>query len=336
MSDSSIQPNPLTDPIVPAIRSIALVAAQSMGMFSALADGPLPVEPLAKALGRDALGIERIAGVLTACGYLRRIDGCLALAEPARMTLLQGSPLQLTNWLQFCQIQLRAFEHLEDVLRDGRPVDLLGLMGSREALLTHQRAMAETAKPAADWVAANTPVPHGAKTMLDIGGSHGLYSAALCRANPPLRSDVLELPSVIDVARDVSREHSADAFVSYVEGDISSTTSLHHIYDLVFLGNIIHHIPRSEAPAALEKVAACTCPGGTVAIWDLREPLAASDATTACFSLFFYLTSGARCYAASEIRELLQASGYEDFREVRPPQTSTHALYTARRLDRSR
>ena len=38
------------------------------------------------------------------------------------------------------------------------------------------------------------PVPDGARDMLDIGGSHGYLSVAVCRRHPELRATVLDLP----------------------------------------------------------------------------------------------------------------------------------------------
>ncbi len=42
-------------------------------------------------------------------------------------------------------------------------------------------------------IVKRTPVPRGATALLDIGGSHGYYSVALCRKHPGLRD--LETPN---------------------------------------------------------------------------------------------------------------------------------------------
>jgi hypothetical protein len=243
------------------------------------------------------------------------------------MALVEGG---LTNWVAFCKVQLQAVSQLESALVDDRPVDLFGLMGSEAELLTHQRAMAETARPAADWIAANVPVKPGAAAMLDIGGSHGLYSAAVCRLHPPLKAEILELPAVIEMSRAVSREYATDQFVRHLEGDIATTT-LSRQYDVVFLGNIIHHLPEADALVALKKIAAHTVPGSTIAIWDVAETDDQPDEAAACFSLFFYLTSGAKCYSEAEITAMLESSGFGDIQAKRPPRNSTHVLFTARK-----
>jgi 2-polyprenyl-3-methyl-5-hydroxy-6-metoxy-1,4-benzoquinol methylase len=201
-------------------------------------------------------------------------------------------------------------------------------MPGEEALLTQQRAMAETAKPAAAWVAEHTPVRPGASLMLDVGGSHGIYSAAICKRNPPLRSQVLELPAAISLAAKVSKEYGTDEWIGYIEGDITATP-LQGPYDLVFMGNIIHHQSENSLRAVLSKAAAHIEPGGTVVIWDIAGNEAPADEKTACFSLLFYISSGARCYTESEIVRLLEASGFDTVRVFRAP--STHTLFTAKK-----
>jgi len=330
MKNSSAQPNPLTDPVVPAIRSEALIAAASAGFFDALARRPLKAPALARALGLDTTGVKRVADVLAACGYLERAGDVYALTDVSRTAFLKTGSVRLTNWVKFGAIQLRGLRRLQKVLESGRPVDLYDLMENENELLTQQRAMAETAGPAAGWVAENIPVRSGAEYMLDIGGSHGLYSAAICRRNPPLLSDVLELPSVINAARKVSKEYSTARFVNYIEGDIA-TGELTKTYDVVFLGNIIHHQKKKTAGSVLSKIASSMTPGGTIALWDLAETGERPDETAACFSLFFYLTSGAGCYSERETAALLESAGFECVESIHPTRTSTHVLSIGRR-----
>lgn len=322
--------NPLTDPVVPVVRSTCLIVAQSIGLFEALAEEPLEARRLSRKLGLDPLGIKRLLEVLRVSGYVSYSDNRYQLTEISRMSLLKGSSLELTNWVEFCQVQIRALSHLQDVLSTGHPVDLFDLLPGDTGVLLHQRAMAETAKPIADWVAANIPIHPGSRIMLDVGGSHGLYSAAVCRLHPPLAADVMELSSVLEFARVVSTEYSTNQFVNHIEGDIVNSP-IPKTYDVVFLGNLIHHLSNSNAHIALGKIFSCLRPGGTIAVWDMSSTEQEHDDTSACFSLFFYLTSGTRCYSESEIRKLLAECGYSSIQIIHPSAISSHVLYTARK-----
>ena len=59
-----------------------------------------------------------------------------------------------------------------------------------------------------------TPVPRGARAMLDIGGSHGFFAVALCRRHPGLRAEILDLPEAVAQAAPIlAREGLGDRVV---------------------------------------------------------------------------------------------------------------------------
>ena len=145
-------------------------------------------------------------------------------------------------------------------------------------------------------------------------------------------SDVMELPGTMETARMVSKEFGAAAFVKHIEGDIA-TLNLSKKYDVVFLGNIIHHLQKENAGAVLSKLRKAMVSGGTMAVWDLSGAGQQTDEIAACFSLFFYITSGAKCYSEQEVFAMLKNAGFGDIKSYRPPGNSTHILYTALNLN---
>jgi SAM-dependent methyltransferase len=327
---NSPQANPLLDPFVPAASAWSIVAAASAGVFDALGEDPRSPTDIADELGLDAAGVGRLMPVLVHLGYAETDGGCYRASLTSREHLTAGSPRRLSNWVRFCRTQLLAMSYLESRLSSGREVDLFDLMKTPDELRVHQLAMAETAAPVADWVAEHTPVPEGAMLMLDIGGSHGLYSAAICRRNPPLRAEVLELPGVIDAARSAATELGTTDLVTHIEGDIRNTF-LARDYSVVFLGNLIHHMKLEQLPGLFEKLRDHLLPGGTIAIWDIREDREARDLVSDLFSLFFYLTSAGRCHSQRQIQTALHEAGLDQFQAVQPEGPSLHSLFLARR-----
>jgi len=57
----------------------------------------------------------------------------------------------------------------------------------------YQRGMRALAGPAAGEVAQRLRLPAGATAMLDLGGSHGLFSVRLCQQHPKLRATILAI-----------------------------------------------------------------------------------------------------------------------------------------------
>jgi 2-polyprenyl-3-methyl-5-hydroxy-6-metoxy-1,4-benzoquinol methylase len=316
--------------MIPAIQSTALVTAGAVGLFEILTQGPLTAAALAERLRCDPRGTQRLAELLATMGYLEREGDRYALGGVARATYIADGELPLTHWLRFCETQLKALGHLTEAVRKGTRVDLFDLMPGPEERLIHQRAMAQTARPAAQWVADEVPVPHGARRLLDVGGGHGIYSAAICRRHPPLAAEVLELPTALTSATRVAREYGCHRHVTHRPGDIR-TTALDGRYAVVFLGNLIHHYPTEILAQVLDKIAAHTAPGGTIAIWDLAVGDTAADPVAAAFALFFHLTSGAGCHSAAALGDALTAAGFLDVAVKHPPQGTTHMLVTARK-----
>ena len=328
MTDSKMGPSPLLDPLVPAISAWALISAVSKGIFDTIASGQHQPDDIAKHLDLDSDGIKRLLDLLSCLGYVKSRDGDYELTEVSRKTLLEDSPHRLKNWIRFCRIQLQAMEQLENSLSSDDSVNLKALMQGQEELYVHQLAMAETAAPAGDWIAANVPVQEGSTLMLDVGGSHGIYSAAICRRNLPLRSEIMELPDVIETARAVARDLGTDDLVTHIEGDILKN-ELSNNYDLVFMSNLIHHIPSDHIAEVIGKIHKHLKPGGTIAIWDFSETQGEPELVSSAFSLFFYMTSKARCYSLEEIEQLLSDADFVHFSAIRPPVPSPHALYIA-------
>jgi len=325
------QPNPLLDPFAPAFSAWAIVSAASTGIFDAIGEKTLSPVTIADDLGLDPDGVERLMPVLAHLGYAERDNGQFRLSEISRRFLTTESHhRRLSNWVRFCRIQLCAMSQLPSKLETGQGVGLFELMKTPEELRIHQLAMAETAMFVAEWVATHLPVPRGAEMMLDIGGSHGLYAAEICRRNAPMRAEVLELPSVVDAARSAAIELGTTDVVTHIEGDIR-TTDLPREYSVAFLGNLVHHLELEQLQSVSEKLWNRMTPGGTIAIWDFADGSGPGDLASDLFSLFFYLVSNGKCHSESHIKEALQRAGFSQFRAIQPDRPSLHTLYVATR-----
>lgn len=326
------QPNPLLDPFLPALSAWAIVAAASAGLFDALGEESRTPLEIANTLNLDPAGVDRLMPVLAHLGYVEFDDGRFRLSEASRQYLTTASPNPLSNWVRFCNTQLLAMSRLQSTLSTGHPTDLYDLMRSPEELRVHQLAMAETAMPVAQWVAEHIPVAPDGAVILDIGGSHGLYSAAVCRRNAPLRAEVMELPAILDTARSVAAELGTNDVVTHFEGDIR-TSDLKNGYSAVFAANLVHHLTLEELTATLEKIWNCLTPGGTIAVWDITEDSESGGLAPRLFSLFFFLTSAARCHSQLQIQNALQNARFSRIQTIRPDTPSLHTLIVARKPD---
>ena len=173
------------------------------------------------------------------------------------------------------------------------------------------RGQHELARLSAPEVARALELEPGARSVLDLGGAHGWFSAVLCDRHPGLRATVVDLPGSVAVGREILCESGHAGRVDHVEGSVFEA-ELGEGHDLALIFNLVHHLRPEQTVALLRRVHGALRPGGRVAVLDLfaREP-GAQPGGEAFLGLFFHLTSGADLPRASELRDQLAAAGFE-------------------------
>jgi 2-polyprenyl-3-methyl-5-hydroxy-6-metoxy-1,4-benzoquinol methylase len=324
-------PLPVVDLMMPLLQTRSLMAGVRLGLFEALRGGARTVTQVAQELSLDAEGVEQLFRVLVCAGYLLRSANKYALTELARKQMLRDGPLSLSGFAKFNYLSWEWIGKLEEVVRTGCGIHVHRSMQDESAWEIYQRAMLESARFDAPLLAPLVPVKPGAARLLDIGGSHGLFGAMICRLYPGLRSEVLDLPQAIEHDRKLAREAGIDDIVTHRAGD-ALTDELGTDYDVIFLGNIVHHFAPEQNLALLRRAKNALTPRGTIAIWEVEQPGpgAEADIVGDAFALYFRLTSTSRVYTAQEYAGWLSATGYEDVQVSRAPMSPGGVLIAGR------
>jgi predicted O-methyltransferase YrrM len=322
---------PLVDLMMPLLQTRSLMAGVRLGLFEALCSRARTATEVARELALDAEGVEFMFRVLVCAGYLIRTGTQYALTELARKSMLRDGPLSLSGFAEFNYLSWEWIGQLEEVVRTGRGLHVHGTMQEESAWETYQRAMLEGARFEAPLVAPLVPVKEGAVRLLDIGGSHGLNGAMICRRHPGLRSEVLDLPQAIEHDRKLAREAGIDDIVTHRAGD-ALTEELGADYDVIFLGSIAHHFSPEQNLALLRRAKDALTPHGTIAIWEVEQPgpEAEADIVGDAFALYFRLTSTSRVYTAEEYAGWLTAAGSTEVQVVHSPMCPGMVLIVGR------
>lgn len=245
-------PVPVLDALIGPLKARCIMTAASLGLFEALRERSLTAADLAGRCRVDAGSLELLLRALVVFDYARQqrgsrgagsagspgspgsTDGAdrFALTPLARRTMLADAPQALTGYLAFNAVQWRFLEQLDALLLTGRGLDFHATMTDPAEWQAYQQAMLEFARFDAPILAARVPVAPGAVSLLDLGGSHGLLGAAICRRHPPLRSTVIDLPSALPHARALARAEHLEDVVSHEAGDLL-TADLGHERDVV-------------------------------------------------------------------------------------------------------
>lgn len=194
--------------------SKALLSAVELGLFTALADGPLSAEQLRERLGLHPRAVPDFPDALLALGFLEREgDGEAATyrnSEDAQAFLDRRSPRYVGGLLEMANSRLYPFwGDLTEALRSGRPQNEIKHTGEPMfAKLYDDPARLEQFMSAMSGISAGNYALLAERfdfrpwrTLADIGGATGQLACAVAARHPHLACTTLDLPAVTEIAR---------------------------------------------------------------------------------------------------------------------------------------
>jgi demethylspheroidene O-methyltransferase len=156
------------------------------------------------------------------------------------------------------------------------------------------------------------------RRVLDVGGGEGAFISALAGAAPALRFGLMDLPAVVDRARErLSGGAGADRVAfhpgSFLQDPIPSG------YDLVTLVRVLHD--HDDAPAArlLASIRASLSGGGRLLIVEPMAEPGGSPAGHAYFGFYLAAMGSGRPRTPAEIKQMLRDAGFRRARLLRTP-----------------
>ena len=266
-------------------------------------DGGRSAKEVADACKTDPRATEKLLNLLVTMRYLRHRDGAYTLVRHVRRWLLADDHGSIRDLILMKELEWSWIDQLEPFVRDGRPLDVHGSM-STDDWRAYQRGMRAQANVLASLLARRMPVPADATEMLDIGGSHGYFSVAICRRHPGLRATVLDLPSAVEHAAPIlEREEMGDRVVLRA-GDALVDDLGDGAYDLIMAFSLVHHFDDATNRLLARKAARALRPGGYFVIGDALRPDAPGKGGQqgAFFDLYFALTSESGLWSFDEMR----------------------------------
>jgi SAM-dependent methyltransferase len=207
-----------------------------------------------------------------------------------------------------------------DFVRTGKPVDFHEHMSPREWAV-YQDGMRDVAANPAVELAKRLPVPQGATRLLDIGGSHGLFSSKLCKRHPALAATILELPDAIDRASEIGQREGLGDRVKHCVGNALMDDLGEATFDVVIVNNLVHHFSPEQNSELAKRVARALSPGGVYSIGDFLRPShpGAGGGVPAVMDLYFALTSASGTWALQEIVAWQRDAGLAPMKAIKFP-----------------
>ena len=334
-------PTPLIDTHLAFAFARTVMVAVRVGAFEALAEGPATPDEVARRCGTAPVPTRRLLMALVGVGYLRPAGADrVALGGHVGRWLTRGSATSVVDKVAFAFDEWRLVEGYEAYVRRGVSVGMHGaaaaarggsvgsgsaatdaaLAGDAEpssddadAWERYQRGLRAVATVSAHEVARRTPVPAGARHLIDLGGGHGLFAAALLRRHPGLRATVIDLAPAVEAARAAGTPTDLRGRIEHVVADALRDPLGDGDVDVVFASQLNHHFGEADNRALAVRVAAALRPGGVYVVQDLARPADAREARRArlgaLLDLYFGATSDGGTYPIAAMRAWQTAAG---------------------------
>jgi SAM-dependent methyltransferase len=313
-----IAPVTIVDTHMSFLRARAIMVGTKLGIFDALASGALRAEDVAVRCGTAAAATSKLLNALAGSGYLRFREGRYSLSPVARKWLLADSAQSVRDKVLFEFYEWAIVEGVEEFVRTGDAQDL-HQSGDGEQWGAYQRAMRVLSGLAAPEIVRRTPLSTGATRMLDIGGSHGFISVAMCRRYPALTAIVLDLPDAVVHAAPLLAKEDMGVRVVHRAGNALTEDLGDAQWDLVYISQLLHHFDETTNRALMQRVARALKPGGVVSVVELVRASSPGESgqVGALLDLYFALTSQSGTWSVDEIADWQHAAGLVVKRPIR-------------------
>ena len=300
--------------------SRVLLSAVEVGVFAALANGPLQGNELRERTGLHQRGARDLFDALVALGLLDRDDhGYRNTAEtdlyldPAKPTYI-GGMLEFHNttvyqpWASLTEA-LRTDEsqstvkHLEDLFA--------ATYADPDVLNTHSSAMsALSAGPAT--ALANTFPWERRRTFCDLGTAQGMVPVQVAQRHPHLRGVGFDLPQVRPVFEKFVVDHGLGSRVSFSGGDFFADPL--PPAEVYILGHILHDWGMDAKRALLQRTYDALPEGGAAIVYEtLIDDERRANAAGLLMSLnMLVLTDAGFDYTGADCQGWMTDAGFRD------------------------
>jgi SAM-dependent methyltransferase len=322
---------PMLDVYMPMMKSAAIISAGRLGLFEALAGGPLSLAALADAIDASAQGVGPLADFLVTLGYLEKHGTDFANTPSTQRWFTRTGKVDYTPGLLWTQEAWPMMGALTDVVRSGAPERPFWEAMVEKPHLGQLFAsyMAAFACDLGPDLLTHVPVAREHCRLLDLGGSHGLHSIRFCQRYPQLEAVIVDLPSALSETGTTIEEAHLSTRIQLVAGDLLDYDWGDNL-DLVFYLSVAHNHTAEENRRVLKRIGDSLNPGGWLVIHDYlaEEPL---NAFHAAFRLTLLFETGTQIYPYKDYCAWLGAAGFGEITRIDLNPHEKGSLILARR-----
>jgi len=256
--------------------SKTLMSAVELGIFDALASGPLNATALGLRLGIHERSASDFFDALVAQGLLQRDNAGLYTNSPEAARFLdRAKPSYIGGIIEMFNARLYGFwGSLTEALRTGEPQneaknggDMFGNLYTDPVRLEgFLRAMTGLTIPIADALAGEFPWER-VSSVVDVGSAQGCVPVRLALAHPHLTASGFDLPQVGPIFSRYVAAHDLSERVRFIPGDFFHDSL--PPADAYIMGMILHDWDLPAKRMLLGKAYASLPQGGSLIVCEL-------------------------------------------------------------------
>lgn len=310
---------------LPMMKTSAMTSAAELGVFHHLHTQPCTAADAATALSTSSTGMERLLFALESFGLVHRgLDGRYHNSRFVEAHFTPAALADFTPGLLWNAEAARLMLNLTDAIKNGGPAESMWSMMERRpgmgALFSaYMEAFARYLSP--DLVKA-LPMPAGATRLLDIGGSHGLHSAALCERYPELHATVFDFATSLEHTPRVIEQHGLQERMRLQAGNAVTDDFSHPDtngnggYDVVLLLSVLHNQTEAQAKDIIRRAGKALNPGGVLVVHEYFHDANNPQPYTSSFLLTLLVEVGTSLQTPENLRTWLAEAGCGAIRRV--------------------
>jgi len=300
----------------------ALMSATELGVFTALAEGPLDPQALAKRIGIDERGARDFFDALVALGMLERDDdGSYANSPETDLYLDRRKPTYIGGELE--HFNAYVYPHwnlLTPALRTGKAQSGARATGHYSALYADHAALETLAKgmtggslPVAKSLAAKFPW-RDYKTVIDVGTAQGCLPVQIAQAHAHITGGGLDLPPMKPHFESHVREYGLSDRLRFFPGDFLQDRLPGA--DVVVFGRILHNWDLVTKRMLLKKAYEVLPAGGALIVYErLIDDQRRTNAAALLASLnMLIMTAGGFDFTGADCVGWMRETGFRDMR----------------------
>ncbi|HZO30639.1 MAG TPA: methyltransferase [Chloroflexota bacterium] len=317
--------------------SQAVGVAARLGVADQLAQGPRGSDDLARAVGAEPRALYRLLRLLASLDVFAEVSASTFGLTPLGDTLRSDAPGSMRN----VAIMLIAPGHwqpwgrLYDAVQTGQtqPREALGMelfdwyAQHPEEAAFFSAAMGNLSALAADAVAQALDLST-VRTVMDVGGAHGVLLSAVLKANPAARGILFDLPHVIATAGEPIAAQGLSERCDLVSGDFFEAVTAGA--DLHILKQIVHDWDDERSTRLLRNCHRALNPNGKLLLVEMVMPADNRPSPAQAMDINMLVLVGGRERTEEEFRTLLAGAGFRLERIV--PTHSPFSVIEATRI----